>query len=254
MNQLLEYILRPTFVLAAILAIAIVNLWRKRRETRSRLLWLTIPLILLVLLCLPVSAYLALGSLEWAYPPTEITESPATLVVLSGYMQPLDGEQGQAELGTDTYYRCLHAVTLYQKLKGSRIVVTGGLSDDAPDGPLLGDAMRQFLIEHGIEPADIVVENRSRTTHENALESCRLLRQQGIQRIVLVTDAKHMRRAVLCFRKQGMDVVPAPCNQLTNSFRQRWQSYMPSPTGALRFQEAFHEWLGIAYYWLRGWI
>jgi len=63
-----------------------------------------------------------------------------------------------------------------------------------------------------------------------------------------------LRRAELCFRKQGMDVIPAPCNHLTSSFRKRWQSYVPSPTGAVRFQEAFHEWLGIAYYWLRGWI
>lgn len=256
MSHALDYLVRPTTVLFLVLGLAIVNLWRKRREERGRLLWLTVPYLLFVLISLPAMTYLALGTLEWSYPVTdELPEPPGALVVLSGYMYaPDSGSRAKAELSADTYYRCRHALLLYRKAGGCPILLSGGISDGAPNGPALADAMRDFFREQGVRESHLIVENQSETTYQNAVESSRLLRARGIPRVVLVTDAKHMWRGALCFEKQGIEVVPSACRSFTSRYRNRWHDYLPSPDGALGFLEAFHEWLGLAYYKLRGWI
>jgi uncharacterized SAM-binding protein YcdF (DUF218 family) len=253
MEHVIEFFLRPTFLLAIVLTLAVANLWRQRRESRRRLLAVTIPLLLLWPLTSMAVAYVLVGTLERPYPPlAPMPERPEALVVLSGYVYG-PTEQTPAELGSDTLYRCLYALELYRGWNSCQVLLSGGPSEGAPEGPLLADAMRDFMQARGVRPADLIVENRSRTTHENAVKCAAILRSRGIRRVVLVTDAKHMMRAALCFRHEGIEVVPAPCNYLTSKFQNRWDDYLPSPIGAGRIQEAFHEWLGIAYYRLRGW-
>lgn len=249
----MDYVTQPTLLIGLVLAAAVVHLWRNRQEGRRRLLAVVIPLVLLALVSLPVTAHLALGTLEWPYPPVQLSQRPGALVVLSGYMHPPEEGDDQPRLAIDSFYRCRHALRLYREVGGCPVLVSGGPSSGVPGGPPLAEAMRSFLIEAGVKPADILVENRSQTTYENALNSCALLEARGIEHIVLVTDAKHMARAARCFRKQGMDVTPAPCNYVTTKFHNDWRDYLPSPEGALKFQAAVHEWVGLAYYWLRGW-
>ena len=63
------YLLQPYLLLYLLAALALANLWRKRCETRGRLTVLTLAFVLLALASTPAVSYLALGSLEWQYPP-----------------------------------------------------------------------------------------------------------------------------------------------------------------------------------------
>src|SRR5262249_4883172 len=154
----------------------------------------------------------ALGSLEWPYPPSsEIPDEAEAIVVLSGYVRPPDATRTRAELGADTLYRCLHAVTLHHKRRDCPIVVCGGNPDGTSPGPPYAHAMRDFLRDQGVAELQILVEDHSRTTYENAVKAAELLRERGLRHIVLVTDAEHMFRSAGCFRKQGLEVTPAPC-------------------------------------------
>src|SRR5262249_53205791 len=112
---------------------------------------------------------------------------------------------------------------------------------------LMGD----FLLGQGVGDAGLIVEGRSGNTYENAVESSKLLREQGIRRIILVTDAEHMLRASACFRKQGMEVIPSPVRH-TESNRNHLDDYLPNPREAGDFELAMLEWQKITYYWLRG--
>jgi uncharacterized SAM-binding protein YcdF (DUF218 family) len=51
-------------------------------------------------------------------------------------------------------------------------------------------------VEHGVKRADLIVEKGARSTHENALETRKLLERREIREVILVTEATHMRRAV----------------------------------------------------------
>lgn len=58
------------------------------------------------------------------------------------------------------------------------------------------------------------LEERSRTTWENAVYSAEILREAGVERVVLVTSAAHMPRSRWCFEQQGLEVIAAPAGFL----------------------------------------
>ena len=94
--------------------------------------------------------HLALGSLEWQYPPLE--SRPAELdaiVVLSGSIRPPDPAAGRPEAGLeqDSLYRCLHAVTLYRQGPPCRVVVSGGHVENRAPEVSCAQVMRDFLIQ-----------------------------------------------------------------------------------------------------------
>jgi len=254
MYELLSSFLLPATLLHVLTALALANLWWRRRETRARLLCLTVPFLLLTLVCFPPCAFLALRTLEGPVPASAaLPRRPEVIVVLSGGLYADRSRPDAVELAPDTFYRCRHALELHRLHPCALILVSGGLSDEAPEGPTLADAMRDFLVAQGIKGTQILTESRSGSTYENAVECARLLRERGsMTGIVLVTEAKHMRRAVLCFRKQGVEVTPSACHYEADHFDSRPQEYLPSPAAAVKLGEVFHEWLGLGYYWLRG--
>jgi uncharacterized SAM-binding protein YcdF (DUF218 family) len=253
MYRFLNDLAQPAAVLVLLSGLALVNLWRKRQESRRRLLLLTVPLVLLSLWCSPLLSYLALGSREWTYPPlTERPDDAGAIVVLSGYVRVLDDEGAQVELGQDTLYRCLRAAEVYRQGKPCPVVVSGGQADPHFPGLTMAAAMRDFLCRQGVAESDLIVEGRSRTTYENAVECCRLLDRRGIHKVVLVTDAVHLGRAADCFRKRGADVVPCGCRYRATRIDWSLRTFLPDPDAADGCQEAWHEWLGVAWYRLRG--
>jgi uncharacterized SAM-binding protein YcdF (DUF218 family) len=253
MYQLVSALAQPIVLLYLLTALALANLWRKYRDGRRRLLALTVPFVLLSLCCTPAASYLALGSLEGRYPPLpQRPDDVEAIVVLSGYVRVLDEEGAHVELGVDTLSRCLRAAEVYHGGKPCPVVVSGGKPDPAAPGPPFAVPMRDFLIQRGVPASDLIVEDRSRTTHENAVETCRLLEERGIHKIVLVTDAASLYRAVACFRKQGAEVVPCGCRYRARRMPWSVGAFVPDVRAAIGFQEASHEWLGAAWYRLAG--
>jgi len=253
MYRFLVKALDPFLILYVLVALAVVNLWRRPAESRRRRWLLTAPFIGLTVVCLPFVSYFVIGSLEWWYRP--LNERPPdveAIVVLSSEKRPPDNVRPYAVLGEESMYRCLHAARLYRHGPPCPVLVSGGkvIADDP--GPTLAELMQDFLHSHGVADEDLIVEPGSRNTYENALESAALLRERGIERIVVVADAMDLLRADLCFRKQGFEPVMAG----TNHRAARWQwhafNFLPSPGAAKGIERATHEWLGIAWYWLRG--
>jgi uncharacterized SAM-binding protein YcdF (DUF218 family) len=251
MYYLVAALLRPAVIAYVSVALALVALWRSR-ASRRRLVALSVAVLLLALLSLPVTSYLALGSLEWPYPPlaSRPADAPA-IVVLAGSIWPAAPDESRFEPGTDTIYRCLRAAELY-RADPCPILLSGGKVHPTDAGPPLAEVMRDFLLTQGVGPDDLIVESSSRTTYENAVDSARLLNDRDIHRIVLVTDAAHLRRAVACFRKQGLDVVPCGCHYRALGRSGGPADYLPDPSAAAGVEEAAHEWFGLALYWLTG--
>jgi uncharacterized SAM-binding protein YcdF (DUF218 family) len=197
-------------------------------------------------------AYLATWSLERHYPPAkEVPRDVEAIVILSGLVRNSNPNRGEPELGPSTIYRCLHGVVLHRALPEQPIVLSGG-EIDGEGSPTASSVMREFLINQGVNPTRIILEERSRTTFENAVESGILLRDRNISRFALITSATHMHRTVLCFRKQGLDVIPSACSHSANGYQFEWNDLLPSVHCALQLDTAWHEWLGLAVYWARG--
>ncbi|MEO0406960.1 MAG: YdcF family protein [Cyanobacteria bacterium P01_A01_bin.135] len=91
------------------------------------------------------------------------------------------------------------ATALWQQNRAPRIFVSG--RGDAPK-------LIEQIAERGVPAAAIDGEPCSSTTEENAQYTASILRPQGVQRIILVTDGPHMLRSLLTFRSLGFDVTP----------------------------------------------
>ena len=88
-------------------------------------------------------------------------------------------------------------------------------------------------------------------TLENAVNSEKLLREEGVTRILLVTHAAHMRRARLAFEHAGLQVVPAPMGFTTRAQDNLLELGLPSAQGIWMTRAAWHEAIGWAWYRLR---
>jgi uncharacterized SAM-binding protein YcdF (DUF218 family) len=124
------------------------------------------------------------------------------------------------------------------------ILVTGG----APDGGRESEAavMARALREDFATPVHWL-EQDSNNTAENALHSVPLLKQAGVKRILLVTDAMHMPRAHTMFRQYGIQIVAAPTRFVSAA---PWSvaDFIPKASALANSHYALHEWIGLYVY------
>ena len=253
MYTFLSQSLNPVPWAVVILGAIIAWLWRTRRGSSRWLTVLTVTYFFLLIPLQPWISYLALASLEWGYSPlAHRPDAAEAIVVLSGYVEPPDMLNPRGILGVDTFQRCMRGVELFREGNPCLVVVSGGKVDPTQEGPTLAEAMRDFLVQIGVPSSHILMEDKSRTTFENASETAGLLAGRKIKRVVLVTDASHMYRAERCFQRQGIEVIPAACRYRTLTFEVGWSCLWPNVFAAEGVAEACHEWIGLLWYRLHG--
>ena len=89
-----------------------------------------------------------------------------------------------------------------------RLVVSGGLTGTATRSEAA--AGRDYLIELGIAPDRIWIEERSRHTLENLFNVRETLRDDGLSTVLLVSDPLHLARAATFARGLGLTVICSP--------------------------------------------
>lgn len=235
-------------ILLILLPCAFAGLWPRRWKRTPWLLLLA--LVGLVLVTVPAADWFISRPLESRYRvrPFNATPPPQAIVVLAGSVDPAHFERPYELLGYDTFERCQHGAWLYQKLHAP-LLLCGGLQPST--GPAAA-AMRRFMVAQGIPDAMIWTEEKSRNTYENALYGAEILRSHQVSRVALVVEAKGMLRAEACFRKQAIDVIPAP-----SRFRELgpWpDEILPSWHAVRNNEDTLHESLGLLWYWMHGYI
>ncbi|OQA30709.1 MAG: hypothetical protein BWY57_02688 [Betaproteobacteria bacterium ADurb.Bin341] len=209
-------------------------------------------IVLLFMLSLQVVAQWLLRPLENRYPPLQLGVlariQADAVVVLGGGRYRAAPEFGDRDDVTRATLERLRYAALLAKTLNQPLLVSGG----RPDGGASSEAevMQSVLRrDFGIEVRWL--EAGSDNTRESARNTARLLGGQGVRRVVLVTHAWHMPRSVAAFERAGFEVVPAPMGYL--SFRPRTPlDFIPRADALESSSMALHEWIGMAWYALRG--
>lgn len=242
LRYLLKGLILPPFLQLGLLLVALA-IWRWRPRLARGLTALSI--LSLWLLSTPWIATRLLESLETEHPfllPEQAEQTDAqAIVILSGGVVTNAHEYGQPMASSHTLMRLRYGAYL-NRHTGMPILVSGG-SVFGETEETLAEIMAREL-ETLYEVPVRWREQQSRTTHENAYYTARLLNDAGIERVLLVTEAFHMPRSVQAFENQGLAVTAAPTTSygMPDAGILGW---VPSALALNGSTLALHEYLGI---------
>lgn len=193
-------------------------------------------------------------SLEQRYPPVAVSALPEAdvILLLGGGVHSKKSEDvlGNLNRWSD---RLLFAAGLYHAGKAPVILISGGGPEGrATEAAMTGEILRVMQVPESA----MLLEQTSRNTYDNAVFSEPMLTERGWDRILLVTSAFHMRRAVALFEARGVTVIPAPTDHhISDMLEERyWLDRLPSLSGLIVTHYAIHEFVGYLVYRWRGWL
>ncbi|MFO0756193.1 MAG: YdcF family protein [Byssovorax sp.] len=159
------------------------------------------------------------------------------LVVLAGGLRTYDRSVPPRErLDASTTARVLGAARLYHAHHFGLVILSGAPVEE-------GLAMEDLITTLGVPRSVLVRESASLTTRQNAELAGPILRDHGIERVVLTTSSTHLRRALGEFERAGLAVIPAATEVLGHNVF-FVDHLIPSVAALHRSSTALHEILG----------
>lgn len=254
-SKLLIFLTQPLAWAAALMLVALTLLGRvagKGRRWGMRALWLAL-FLLLVQGWEPLPDAL-LRTLEEPYtrtPNAQDVQAFQGVVVLGGALEPSHTWEGRSQFAlNDASERMVAPLVLLRQKPDLQLLFTGGEGDLLGQGLSEAARARIFYESLGLPPEGLLVEDRSRTTYENAVLAARVPGVDPSKQWLLVTSAWHMRRALATFQKAGWNVSPYAVDFATGS-RTPWSEYSLL-RGSRKWALLLHEWLGLLAYRLAG--
>ncbi|PIT73837.1 YdcF family protein [Limnohabitans sp. JirII-31] len=252
LKPLLTTLILPTA--SGLLLMALMLLWAWRRHAHKRPSSVHLPVAgglltcagLWLLSCPAVALWLSLHLLPQVKPATPealLRHKVQAIVVLGGGVEQHAPEYDGPNLPPESMARLLYGMHLAQTTH-LPLGYTGGIgwagaADQTPEAQVAAHVLARL---HG--PALRWQESLSRDTRENAQLTAALLRQDGVQRIALVTHAWHMPRSVRQFEAAGLDVTPAPMGYVHSDLQPLLQ-WLPHAFALRDSTSILREWLGL---------
>ena len=214
-------------------------LWFRHR--RMAVLSCSLAIGWLLLCATPGFARLLQLGLVHAHPRLAAFTYPAAdaIVVLGGGTRLSHYRNGADLSSTRTGF----GLELFREGRAPIVLVSGGRGEAIE----MADDLRRL----GVPPQSLRVESTSTNTRENAVYSSSILRRENRQRILLVTSAWSMSRAAASFRREGLEVIPAPSFDLARI--PPGAAWLPQRAALEQCKRFLREYLGLFVYKLRGW-
>jgi len=172
------------------------------------------------------------------------------IIVLGGFEESWVSSGRRLLSINEAAERLTETVRLALRLPETRVVFSGGAGGILQANQDAAGEVGSYLRDVGIAPDRIVLEGRSRNTHENAVFTRDLVTPKSGERWLLITSAYHMPRSVATFRKAGFDVIPWPVDFRTRDAGDMLRAFDTIPDGLKRVDLASREYAGLVAYWL----
>lgn len=254
--SVLLQLLNPAVVATALLLAAALL----RRRQAARRLCFALALGVLLVCGNGLVVHRMVRALEWQHLPPDPVPSADAVVILSGGMRAQNYPRPTVEV-SETGDRVLYGAELYRRGKAPVVISTGGVGPGSVARRPEAEDMADLLEMVGVPRPAVVLETESQNTHDHALNLCPMFVERRIGRVLLVTSAMHMPRSLAVFRRgcPQVDYVPAPTDfratrPLSGAWYRTAAAMLPTPRNLMEFSDATHEYIGMLYYRLRGWI
>ncbi len=240
----------PANILLGLFVFGVLLLFTRWRRS-GRLLTALAALLALFIAFLQPGAWLMAALEERFAPPTELPANVAGIIVLGGAIDTLQtGRFGQVALNGRAE-RVTAFVALAKRYPEAKLVYSGGAGIIVKEQTSEAELAKPLLVALGVPEARLVLETKSRDTHENALMTRDLVKLAPGEVWILVTSAAHMPRAAGTFRRIGWTVVPYPVD-----FRHLGEGDEAFGRnlgrGLVLLNVSLREWLSLAHYYIAG--
>ncbi len=239
----------PLALSLEILFAGLILLWFTRRQKAGKVLITVGAFFLLALSSNSLSSAL-LHPLERRYPALQgstFAGAPGAnityIVVLGGSGNEDPNLPITSHISPDLMVRLIEGIRLYRELPGSKLILSGGKES--------AGGMTRIARMLGVPAEDLMQLSDPRDTEEESRQIAPIV---GSQRLILVTSASHMPRAMGFFHKRGLRPIPAPTDYMAPE--QPWEpdDLLPDASSLYKSQVAFYEYLGLTWETLRGGI
>lgn len=181
----------------------------------------------------------------------------ADIALVLGGMISYDDSKNQVTFNSNVN-RITKAVELYKNKKVKTIFISGGSGSVTYSEKREASLLKDYLIKYFNIPAkDILIENKSNNTNENAKFTAEILKKENLnkKKIILITSNTHNYRAQKCFEKQGIKTFIS--NEKRTKTREKWlpkNIFLPQSDILFVWDNLFHEIIGIITYKFAGYL
>ena len=222
-----------------LLFFALFAVWRQRRRAVALVCialfwtlgagWLSAPLL-----------HLAQRGFEEKSTPQDVHFASRTTFILLGGGTRYDDKRLVPK--RDAFMRIVVTAELYRECRRAggacRVIVSGGNPQHHEQAE--ADNYAPFLLARGVSASDLVLENESLNTYQNARNVASIVKPERDETLVLITSAYHMPRSLLAFNAFGLDT-----QAFTSNVRQSKATFFPRSRGFVDAETALHELIGI---------
>ncbi len=250
-SKVLAFAVTPSNVIGIVALLGVLALFLRRDQLGKSLLAAS-ALMFAIGAWSPLGPTL-LGVLENRFSTPQIDGRIDGIITLGGAINTHITQARQSATVTDAGERVTETAKLAFRFPEAKIILSGG-SDHlvSAEGVTESAVARDILTAIGVDPSRISIEERSRNTCENAIESRKLASPSAGSRWVLVTSASHMPRSMACFRRAGFEVIPYPVDFRTEGPADYVRPVRKASEGLAALDLAAHEWTGLISYRLFG--
>ncbi|GGK79664.1 YdcF family protein [Rufibacter glacialis] len=248
LSKLLQYLISPLLWIVALFVLGLLL----KKQARSRFAFKA-GLVLLLFFTNPFLSNEAW--LAWEPEPVLMKDVPVydAGIVLTGVTEVNKSPHDRVHY-QEGAERILDAIQLYKMGKLKKIIISGGSGAIKDVARTEARNLQQTALYAGVPAVDILLEERSRNTRENAQFTKELVQTQPrLQKLLLLTSAFHMRRAQGCFEKVGLktDLFPTDFRTHDRSFHLD-DLLIPDPEALQQWTKLLHEWMGYVTYKVLG--
>lgn len=234
----------PLFISPLMIVIFLLILGIKFRSKK-----ITISAIVVLLFCsLPIVSKKLINFLEKNYTPIQASniDKADAIIILSGMIKPINTNNGYKYEFNKSVDRFFAGIELFKKNKANFIVFTRGKYPWSVGKPE-GEYLKELAISYGIPENNIILSENAENTDQEAKAVKKLFPKKN-SKLILVTSASHMPRALEVFQAADLEVIDYPVDFKSNSNNFTLMDLIPS-AGALSGTSYFvREMIGRIYY------
>lgn len=231
--------------LSLVLILLLIGTFLKRGRKKV----LLIGIAMLYLFSFGPFSYLMLRPIESRYEPVSaaaLHQEVRWIVVLGGGARGGTALTPEDRLEESSLKRVMEGVRLVRLLPATRLILSGG---NYRGGPTEASVMSEVALDQGLARERMILETTSRDTRDQALA---LRDRLGHAPFYLVTSASHMPRAMRMFQRAGAQPLAAPTDFRAVRGPLQIMDIYPRVEALADTENAFHEYLGMAWTMARG--